>query len=258
MIVPKMSIYQIYEKIEADKVKIGYQAQKLMPKIIKEIKQHNKFPFYKCVEYKPSSNNTHIIYFYAENKQDVEKPMWDFFTILFNGRQRFVLKQRCEFYNGIGTRAIKIYTSHFFQRYKERKYHNLDLSKNELVCRFFSKNLCFEKRTIETPIIINEDINKNFQHYGSSNRWVMFVNEGLCFTRFCQYDKTWKISELKDTEAILFIYTTFVAESELTASQKIALEKEYRKVYKDLYEECLLNEEQEKINKLRELSIKDS
>ena len=38
MIVPKMSPYQIYEKIEVDKVKINYQAQKLIPKIIKEIK----------------------------------------------------------------------------------------------------------------------------------------------------------------------------------------------------------------------------
>ena len=37
MIVPKMSIYQMYEKIEADKVKIEFEAQKLMPKIIKEI-----------------------------------------------------------------------------------------------------------------------------------------------------------------------------------------------------------------------------
>ena len=92
MIVPKMSIYQMYEKIEADKVKIEFEAQKLMPKIIKEIKKQRSFPYYKCVEYKPSSNNVHVIFFYAETKKDAEKPIWDFFTVLFNDRQRFVLK----------------------------------------------------------------------------------------------------------------------------------------------------------------------
>lgn len=251
MIVPKMSIYQMYEKIEADKVKIEFEAQKLMPKIIKEIKKQRSFPYYKCVEYKPSSNNVHVIFFYAETKKDAEKPIWDFFTVLFNDRQRFVLKQRCEIYNGIGTMAIKIYTSHFFQRYKERKYNNMDLSKNELACRFFSKNLSFDKKAYEIPIVINEEINRNFKEYGSSNHWVMLVNEGLCFTRSCQYDKTWKVSKLKETEALLFIYTTFVSNSELKEPQKEALRKEYMNVYKEMYEDCKRNEAQEKMIALR-------
>lgn len=253
MIVPKMSPYQIYEKIEADKVKINYQAQKLMPKVVKEIKQQNTFPFYKCIEYKPSSNNTHIIYFYAENKKDAEKPIWDFFTVLFNGRQRFVLKQRCEFYNYIVTRAIKIYTSHFFQRYRERKFNNIELSKNELACRFFCRNLCFEKKSIETPIEINEEINRNIEKYSLSNHWVMFVNDGLCFTRFAQYDKTWKFSNLENTEALMLIYTTFVTEVELKESQKKSIRKEYLKIYDDLWKEYVRNEQQEKLMQKRNL-----
>lgn len=220
MIVPKMSVYQIYEKIETDKVKINFQVQKLMPKIVKEIKQQNTFPFYKCLEYKPSSNNAHIIYFYAENKKDADNPIWDFFTILFNRRQRFVLKQRCEFYNDIITRSIKIYTSHFFQRYRERKFNNIELSKNELACRFFCRNLCFEKKAIETPIVMNEDINRNMKKYNSSNHWGMLVNDGLCYTRAAPYDKDWNISNPHETKALLFIYTTFLSEEELSDSQK--------------------------------------
>ena len=256
MIVPKMSPYQIYEKIEVDKVKINYQAQKLIPKIIKEIKQQNTFPYYKCVEYKPSSNNVHVIYFYAENNKDAENPIWDFFTVLFNERQRFVLKQRCEIYNGIGTRAIKIYTSHFLQRYKERFYHNADLSKNELACRFFCKNLCLDKNAIETPIVINEEINRNFKEYGISNHWVMLVKEGLCFTRSCQYVKTWKVSNLENTEALMFIYTSFVSKKELTESQIKALKEEKKKVYKDLWKECYMYNIRQNLIKQRELLLK--
>lgn len=251
MIVPKMSPYQIYEKIETDKAKITYQAQKLMPKIIKEIKQQNSFPYYKCIEYKPRSNNTHVIYFYAENKKDAENPIWDFFTILYNKRQRFVLKQRCDIYNGIGTRAIKIYTSHFLQRYKERVYNNIYLSKNKLACRFFCKNLCFNKNAIETPIVVDEEINRNFKEYGASNHWVMLVKEGLCFTRSCQYDKTWRVSNLENTEALMFIYTSFVSKKELTEPQKIALNKKSVKIYRTILKDCKLYKIQEKMIELR-------
>ena len=129
----------------------------------------------------------------------------------------------------------------------------MDLSKNELACRFFSKNLSFDKKAYEIPIVINEEINRNFKEYGSSNHWVMLVNEGLCFTRSCQYDKTWKVSKLKETEALLFIYTTFVSNSELKEPQKGALRKEYMNVYKDMYEDCKRNEAQEKMIELRKL-----
>ena len=50
---------------------------------------------------------------------------------------------------------------------------------------------------------------------------------------------------------MLFIYTTFVSNSELKEPQKEALRKEYMNVYKEMYEDCKRNEAQEKMIALR-------
>ena len=79
----------------------------------------------------------------------------------------------------------------------------------------------------------------------------MFVNDGLCFTRFAQYDRNGNFSKLKDTEVLLFIYTSFVSEHELKYSQKIAISKAYNDVYRQMWKDFVINERKEKLIEYR-------
>ena len=54
----------------------------------------------------------------------------------------------------------------------------------------------------------------------------------------------------------MFIYTTFVAEKELTESQIKALKEEKKKVYKDLWKECYMYNIRQNLIKQRELLLK--
>ena len=72
---------------------------------------------------------------------------------------------------------IHAYTSHFFLRYNERLLHKEELTLNEIAGLFFVRN------HFPMPIMLYEEVNKNFKEYGAHNDRGMRVQDGFCFTQ---------------------------------------------------------------------------
>lgn len=248
MILPSMTYKEIYDDLVADAKKIEIRIEKMLPKAVRHFKKSLSFPDWYIDEYKiPSTNNQHIIFFYAGNEREIECPHYTIFSIMFNDRQRFVIKGFKMGYRHTPQSKmeelpqIHVYTSHFFQRYNERFLHNDNLTSNEVAGLFFIRN----PRPI--PINLNEEINRNFKEHGEHNLHGMKVNDGFCFTQSALDGKASEdgIRENDEVESMLFLYTSFINRANMSDIQIEAIEKEYYEVLKRCVDEI------ENINSLR-------
>ena len=239
MIVPTMRFYEMYEELAADLHKIEYKHQQLMPKAVKKFRKTLRFPAWELFEYtNPTRHNSYILFFYVENRQAVENPEFDYFSIVNVESKRFVLKWGCSPYKHtesdsmVWTRRIDAYSTHFFARYRERVLKNTELWFNEVICRYLTRN------KIALLIELNENIKKGYQKYGGAAHHAMKVSDGLCFIRTtieCLVDPN---TQKETAKALGFIYVTFVDGNTLTNSQNEATFLEgihsSQKIFKDL------------------------
>jgi len=230
MILPSMMPREIYDNMEKDKFKVKLRINKICPKVVKEFKKSKSFPVMYVDEYNiPATNNQYIIFYYASNATEIEKPFFTYFCIVFNESQRLVISAMEREYQHtpkcktINLPQIHIFTSHFFQRYKERYLHNKNLTPNQVAGLYLLRNWNF------VAISLNEDINRNFKEYGDDNKHGVRVHDGLCFTKaVLEYQPSEDgIPEHDELYAMMFLYTTFVSESELNDRQKQAIDKEH-------------------------------
>ena len=128
---------------------------------------------------------------------------------------------------------IHAYTSHFFQRYNERFLHKENLSPNEIAGLFFVRN------PFPMPIMLNEDVNKNYKEHGEHNDRGMCVSYGFCFTQTaiegCESEDG--IREHDKVDAMLILYTTFMNEYDMSDTQRTAINKEHFETWKRCMEE---------------------
>lgn len=239
MILPSMTYKEMYDHFAADKHKVDIKKEQLTSKAIKSFKKKDKFPAWELYEYTiPSTNNKYIIYFYAETRFNIEKPGIGSFSIVYNGKNRFVVKWGASGYKHtpdsplMGIRQIHAYTPHFLERYNERFLKNESLTPNEIACLYLSRN------TIAMPLRQNEEINRNYQKY-DKNEYAFRVRDGICFS-YSLVDGI--ISEDGDrhkdiVEAVYICYTTFMKESEMTESQRDAIYKEHLEKWAGFYED---------------------
>lgn len=239
MIVPTMRFYEMYEELATDLPKIEYKHQQLMPKAVKKFRKTKSFPVWELFEYtNPTRRNSYILFFYAANRQAVENPEFDYFSVVNVESRRFVLKWGCSPYKHtesdsmIWTRRIDAYSTHFFTRYRERILKNTEIGFNEAICRYFTRN------KIALLIELNENIKKDYQKYGGAANYAMKVNDGLCFIRTtieCLVDTN---TQKETAKALGFVYVTFVDSNTLTNSQNEATFLEgihsSQKIFKDL------------------------
>ncbi|MDL2319666.1 hypothetical protein LJC45_00840 [Alistipes sp. OttesenSCG-928-B03] len=230
----------MYDHFAADKQKVDIKKEQLKNKAIKSLRKARKFPAWELYEYTiPSTNNKYIIYFYAESRFSAEKPEVDSFSILYNGNNRFVVKWGAGPYKHtpnsefMAIRQIHAYTSHFFQRYKERFLKDESLSPNEVACRYLSRN------TIAMPLEQNEGINRNHEKYGQYGRYAFRVRDGICFSHsLVQGPKIENDDRHKDkVEALYICYTTFMTESKMTESQRNAIFREHVEKWEQHYQD---------------------
>lgn len=227
MLLTSMTYKEMYDNLAKDFEKVKIKQEYLLPKAIREFKKERKFPSWKWYEYTiPSTNNTYIIFFYAETKSDVGKPKVGSFCIVFDdSNRRYVFK--CSVCHWISDdressiiREIRVYTSHFFDRYKERWFKDTSLSSNEAACRYFSRN-----EEGRMPIEMNEDINRHLEKYGEGARYSCRVRDGVCFV---MTDQQLVKSEDGDRPIAQFVfYRTFISRSEMAESQLKAIDKSY-------------------------------
>ncbi len=230
MILPSMTPKEIYDNMDKDKFKVKLRIDKICPKVVKEFKKMKSFPVMYIDEYKiPATNNQYVIFYYARNVSEIEKPFLTYFCILFRESQRFVLyatereyqhTPKCE---TIRMPQIHIFTSHFIQRYNERYLHKKNLTSNQVAGLYLLRNWNF------VPISLNEDINRNFKEHGDDNKHGVRIPDGFCFTKaLLEYQPSEDgIREHDELYAMMFLYTTYVSENELRESQKQAIDKEH-------------------------------
>lgn len=221
----------MYDHLLADKQEVDIKKGYLLPKAIKGFRKTARFPAWELYEYKiPSTNNQYIIYFYAENRTCIDKPEVGSFCILFNEKQRLVIKGGVSQYKHtpdsptILIRQIHAYTSHFLQRYNERILKDKSLTSNEVAARYMSRN-----NAAIMPIGQNDNINRNHELYGERGQYAYRVRDGICFAQSgVQGVFNEDGDRLKDKiDASLILYTTFVNESKMTDSQRSAIFKEH-------------------------------
>ena len=202
----------------------------LRRKAIKEFKAERKFPAWRWYEYTiPATNNKYIIFFYAESRFFIEKPIADSFCIMFNDKQRFIIQWTAGGYKQTEDspisfiRQIHAYTSHFLERYNERFLKDKTLNANDIACRYLSRN------KIGMPITMSEDINKNLEKYGENAQTGYRVKDGFCFARSAvEGTKSEDGDRNKDkVNAMLVLYTTFMNEAGLANTQLSAINEEH-------------------------------
>jgi len=226
MIVLSMSVKEIYDCIVADAHKIQVRIDKMLPKAVREFKKKRTFPVWYIDEYTiPSTNNKHIIFFYAGKESEVERPHYQSFCVVFDDNQRYLIRALSMGYKEtidsemVMLPQIHSYTSHFLQRYNERYLHNEKLSANEIAGLFFIKN------PRPFPIKLNDEINCNFKKYGEFNNLGVRVNGGFCFAR-TGFQRIKTDIEAKTADGMLMIYTTFVNDLDMSDEQRNAIDKE--------------------------------
>lgn len=240
MILPSMTWKEMYDGLAADAQKVQIRTEKSYPKAVKAFRKSKTLPAWYIDEYKiPATNNQYIIFYYAGNANEIEKPRYSSFCFVFSGNQRYVFRgmqmgyrhtPKCE---TIMLPQIHAYTSHFFQRYNERFLHKDYLSPNEIAGMFFVRN------PFPMPIMLNEEVNKNYKEYGERNNRGMRVSDGFCFaqTDIEGYKSEDGIPEHDIVDAMLILYTTFMNESDMSDTQRAAINKEHLEIWRRCMEE---------------------
>ncbi len=104
------------------------------------------------------------------------------------------------------------------------------MSFNDLLCRYFSRNIA----TI--PLELNEDIQRNYKEYGEFAKYAFQVPEGTCFIRHWNEGDETTIGK-KDSDFIsVVLYYTFVNEGMMTETQKEAVSKEGMRYINNYYQ----------------------
>ena len=234
MILPSMTWKEMYDGLEADAQKVQIRIEKFYPKAVKSFKKSRTFPAWYIDEYLiPATNNRYVLFYYAGNISEVEIPYCTSFCVVFSENRRFVIKgMKMGYQHTPASKMIELpqvhaYTSHFFIRYNERFLHKDNLSPNEIAGLFFIRN------SFPMPVMMNEDVNKNYKKYGDYNNHGMRVSDGFCFTKTAiEWSESEDgIREHDNVEAMLILYTTFMNESDMTSTQRVAINKEHFKTY---------------------------
>lgn len=235
-----MTYKEMYDHLAADKQKVDIKKDNLLPKAIKSFRKASRFPAWELYEYKiPATNNQYVIYFYAEHSTRAENPEVGSFCIMYNGKQRLVIKWGAGGYKHtpdspiMGIRRIDAYTGHFWERYNERILKDESLTPDQIAVRYLTRN------NVGMPIEQNEDINRNHERYGETGKYAYRVRDGICFAQ-SMVDGV--ISEDGDrhkdkVDAILVLYTTFMNESKMEDSQRDAIFKEHCEKWMQFYED---------------------
>ena len=220
----------VYDYLAKDHEKINYRVNYYLPKAIKELQKATTFPACKWYGYEcPKSKNKFIIFFYAENQNQVSNPHPGcFLDVKFENKPYFIKwwwggYKHSDERNIEGVRQIFLYTKHFMKRYNQRFLKNDTFDFYDVACRFFARNYEF------MPIEVTEGINEKVEKYGDIGKRAFRAKDGMCFAKSWLeglfYEDGDKSKDIID--AIVFEFSTFVPEFQMTEKQRLAIEKEH-------------------------------
>ena len=246
-----MTNLEVYNELVADLPKLKIRANTLMPKVVQGFRKERKFPAWQCYEYThQESKNKYLLSFYAASVKNVEKPVVDYIGVTSDSAGRVIIKWETWLYRKdntvdfIGTRAISYYCGHFYSRYRERVWPNVEMSANELVCRYFTRN----KKVV--PIKLNEDIQQRYKEYGEFAQYGMQVADGICFTnQGCEGDES-TVGDRNGNFISAVWYYTIVSKNLLTERQTDAIADGQREYIKSHFFEPFKKALENEISKL--------
>ena len=239
-----MSNREICDALFADLPKLKIRANALIPKMAKQFKKERRFPAWKWTEYThQGSHNRYLVSFYAPTPAHAEHPDINYVAFMEEDHQQIIVQWGCWVYRkhgsleSIATRYIGYFSGHFFSRYRERIWKDVEMSRNELISRYFSRNIA----TI--PLELNEDIQRNYKEYGELAKYAFQVPDGTCFIRHWNEGDETTVGQ-KDSDFVsVVLYYTFVNGGMMSEVQNQAIFKEgtryIRSYYKSLFEDAM-------------------
>ena len=237
MIVPSMTDKGIFDALSADREKLQIKASTLMPKMVR------KFPAWKWAEYThQKSLNKFLIIYYVPSADQVENPRVSWVAFMEEAKQRVVVQWGCWPYRRFGSmdvnmvRAMNLFCPHFFQRYRERVWNKSNMSYNDLLCRYFSRNQS------AVPVKLTEEIQRNYKKYGEYS-YSFQQAEGVCFVDHGMEGDELTIGSPEDNAIFVTLYYTIVTRAMMKEIQKNAIDKggeEYAlNHFKHLFEDAM-------------------
>lgn len=238
-----MSHFEMCDALFADLPKLKIKANSLIPKMTKQFKKERKYPAWKWAEYThQKSQNRFLIIYYVPSEDKVENPSVSWVAFMEEYKQRIVIQWGCWPYRRFGSmtvtmvRAIDMFCPHFFQRYRERVWNNADMSYNDLLCRYFSRNQS------AIPLKLTADIQRNYKQYGESSYSFQQV-DGVCFVEYGMVGDELTIGTPEDNTVNITLYYTIVTNAMMTEIQKKAINKGGKEYvynhYKSLFEDAM-------------------
>ena len=238
-----MTNLEICNALFDDLPKLKIRANTLIPRISKQFKKEKKFPAWKWAEYThQQSHNKYLICFYSQTQAQADDPDVNYLAFLETKNQRIVVQWGCWIYRkqgsleAIATRYIGFFSGHFFSRYRERIWKDVDMSYNELLCRYISRNI------ITIPLELNKDIQRNYKAYGDFANYAFKVQDGTCFIRSWNEGDINTVGNRDSNFISVVLYYTFVNGGMMTDTQKKAIDKEGSKYVFDQYIKLLEDE----------------
>lgn len=230
MITHTMTPTEMFNSILSDKKELRYWIDKNKPKAEKKFSKQIKFPKFEIVEYEhQKSKNNYLLLFYVQkgNISVKEKVL----LVFCDDKDKYFI-DLCPFYDvyeiSVGSPISFFYTSHFFNRYRERVLKNENLTMTEVIGCYFSG------LTNLNLLDINDNIIKDYKEKYGELSFAVLTNEGLCLGERGIYTTMSHCANSNVNEVDVNIFKTFIPNYMLSNEQEKALiEEEFK--YIDRY-----------------------
>ena len=223
MLVPTMTPEEIYRAIYSDAKWLQDRIFRLFPEIEKQIKRSKQFPFIAArIINSPTTKIAYNIVFFAYQKSDWDKRHFIIYTTYTHeGGKTLVYVDNKKF-------AIRIYTPHFMQRYKERHAdyvnENSHIAKYGIEVFFILRNwevveMTRIKTIIQETMETDPDLARTLEYRMTKSKFEQDPNyerySVACMHGMCLCERS------KDKNIDISIYNTFVATKQLIEEQFI-------------------------------------
>lgn len=223
MLVPTMTPEEIYREIYSDVNWLQEQILRLFPGVEREIKRSKQFPLLTArIINSPKTKIEYNLAFFAYQKSDWDKRHFIIYTIYSHeGGKTLVYIDNKKF-------AIRIYTPHFMQRYKERHAdyvnENSHIAKYGIEVFFILRNwevveMTRIKTIIQETMETDPDLARTLEYRMTKSKFEQDPNyerySVACMHGMCLCERS------KDKNIDISIYNTFVATKQLIEEQFI-------------------------------------
>ena len=172
MIVPAMTIQEIYKELFEDVKNIEQKLEYCRKKFRRDVLHTSKYPISKCYKCEtPKKKNLFVVIFTAIKRSDNNNPIIGIHAIYSRPEGKYAATLNRD------ENLMSIYPPHFFDRYKERIFNNDSMLAEDIIEHYFRNNWGF------LAIIPNNDIASVYRCFENDEGVDIMAttDEGFCF-----------------------------------------------------------------------------